>query len=522
MEPSRPSRSLDADTLDFMFPCYLAVNSDLRIMALGSGLQRLAPEAGHGTALLETFQFERPFEISLFAQLAMLRNSQVVLAVRRDERLRLRGVIASQPDGSILLLLSPLILDGRAAEDLGINFTNLSPCDGSAELVMANEMQRIMTIEARELAERLADARDEAVAKQAFFDTVIKLLPTMVTVRDARDGRYLLVNAAAEEVLGISAEEALGRNLFDLFPAAEAEKFAADDAEVIASGDMKVELGVAITTRSLGQRYFVTKKLATHDKAGALYVVTVGEDVTERHEAEDRNEQLRTQLTHVWRMNSLGEMAAMLAHELNQPLTAISNYVNGARAIVTRIELADDDLVDALDKAGAQAVRAGDIIRRTRAMLARDAGALKRESLRSVIDEIEPMLALVAREAAVTMRYDFAPGPDKVLMDRIQIQQVVSNLVRNAVDAVRSSTERIVQVSTERREAEWIVRVQDSGLGVKANMIDQLFTPMASTKPQGMGLGLSISRTIVEHHKGVLWMENSTLGGATFCFTLQR
>ncbi len=130
------------------------------------------------------------------------------------------------------------------------------------------------------------------------------------------------------------------------------------------------------------------------------------------------------------------------------------------------------------------------------------------------------MMGLVAREASVTLQYDLAGGVDDVLVDRIQIQQVVGNLVRNAVDAMKGQDKRLLEISSGRNAEGWMVKVSDSGPGVPPKMVAQLFEPLMSTKEQGMGLGLSISRTIIDHHGGAIWVERSDLGGAAFCFSL--
>jgi two-component system sensor kinase FixL len=243
-------------------------------------------------------------------------------------------------------------------------------------------------------------------------------------------------------------------------------------------------------------------------------------DLTSLHEANDRAQDLSDQLSHVWRMNSLGEMAAILAHELNQPLTAISNYVRGARTLVARLELKDDSLLDAVEKAGDQALRAGEIIRRMRGLISRNDIEQRPESLAEMISEIDFIITLVAREANVTVTYNLSEGLDQVLADRIQIQQVVTNLVRNAVEAMRDGPQRKLEISARPQDGDWLICVEDSGPGIAKEMEDRLFTPLASSKEKGMGLGLSISKTIVENHKGALWVERSHLGGAAFYFTL--
>ena len=153
-------------------------------------------------------------------------------------------------------------------------------------------------------------------------------------------------------------------------------------------------------------------------------------------------------------------------------------------------------------------------------MVAREADEVEVASLAELISEIEPMMGLIARESDVTVQYDLEPGPDHVWVDRIQIQQVIGNLVRNAVEALRDQPDRRLRIGTEKKPGRWIARVEDSGPGIPSGMESQIFEPLKSSKRQGMGLGLSICRTIVEYHQGEIWIEKSPLGGAAFCFSV--
>jgi two-component system sensor kinase FixL len=240
-------------------------------------------------------------------------------------------------------------------------------------------------------------------------------------------------------------------------------------------------------------------------------------------EAERRSEELRAQLTQVWSLNSMGEMASVLAHELNQPLSAVANYLRAARNLIARMELDDDDLIDAVARAGDQAVRAGEIIRTMRDLATRGGTLQKPESMAAMINEVDFIVSLMARDAAVRVVYDLYRGDDTVIADRIQIQQLVVNLARNAIEAVTKYPNRQLNISTRPdSEGGLITIVEDSGPGIDASVSERLFQPLASTKPEGMGLGLSISSAIVENHRGRIWVEPSRLGGAAFCFVLAR
>jgi two-component system sensor kinase FixL len=253
------------------------------------------------------------------------------------------------------------------------------------------------------------------------------------------------------------------------------------------------------------------------------YFAGVVRDLSTMREAERRSDELHAQLTQVWSLNSMGEMASVLAHELNQPLSAVANYLRAARTLIANLEIDDDDLIDAVSRAGDQAVRAGEIIRTMRDLATRGGTEQKPESLSAILAEIEFIISLMVRDAGARVFYDLYKGSDVVLADRIQIQQLVVNLVRNAIDAVSKFPNREIKISTRQdADGKLLTTVEDSGPGVDAAVMGRVFQPLASTKASGMGLGLSICRAIVENHGGKIWVEPSPLGGAAFSFVLAR
>jgi C4-dicarboxylate-specific signal transduction histidine kinase len=265
--------------------------------------------------------------------------------------------------------------------------------------------------------------------------------------------------------------------------------------------------------------------------AGAITLVAHRLEAARRAEAaaaraarpDSRTEELHAQLLQIWSLNSMGEMASVLAHELNQPLTAVANYLRAARTLIANLELEDDDLMDAVARAGDQAIRAGEIIRTMRDLATRGGAQQQPESLSAILKEIDFIISLMARDAGVRVTYDLDRSDDTVLADRVQIQQLVVNLVRNAVEALTKYPTRQIRISTRPDgNAFYLTVVEDSGPGIDESISDRLFQPLSSTKSQGMGLGLSISSAIVENHGGRIWVEPSRLGGAAFCFVLAR
>ncbi|AQR63541.1 PAS domain-containing sensor histidine kinase [Brevundimonas sp. LM2] len=263
----------------------------------------------------------------------------------------------------------------------------------------------------------------------------------------------------------------------------------------------------------------VDVQAARFSARGEDFLTLFIQDVTSVVAAEAAVQDLRQQIIYNWRLNSLGEMASMVAHELNQPLSAILNFLDAARTLVDRPEIDRAKVLKFIESAGGQAERAGDVIRRLRTLMARDTGFHTQVHVAEVIDEIVPILHMSAREhdAAITVRI---PPDDVTCCDRVQIQQIIFNLVRNALDAPTHHERRQVVVSGGPTPDGYRIVVEDNGPGVAETVAAGLFDPLSSSKPGGMGLGLSICKTIVEAHNGTIAYSRSALGGAAFAFTL--
>jgi two-component system, LuxR family, sensor kinase FixL len=246
-------------------------------------------------------------------------------------------------------------------------------------------------------------------------------------------------------------------------------------------------------------------------------------DLTEHHEREQLLHEVQSELLHMSRLSTMGQMASSLAHELNQPLAAITNYLQGSRRLLE--QNSDERLVqlrDALEKAGDQALRTGQIIRRLRDFVARGETEWRIESIKRLIEEISALALVAAKEQSVRVIFQLDPSVDLVLVDKVQVQQVLLNLLRNAIEAMETSERRELIVSTKPVADNMIaVSVADTGPGIDPKIAPQLFQPFVTTKRQGMGIGLSISRTIIESHGGKISMEPNPGGGSIFRFTLR-
>ena len=219
----------------------------------------------------------------------------------------------------------------------------------------------------------------------------------------------------------------------------------------------------------------------------------------------------------------MGEMASTLAHELNQPLSAIANYLKGSRRL---LEGKDDErsamMRDAMDKAAEQALRAGQIIRRLRDFVARGESERRVENIAKLVEEASALALVGVKDQGVRVRFQLDPTIDLVLADKVQIQQVLLNLIRNAIEAMEQAPKRELTISTARAEDDMVAdRVADTGHGISEEARSQLFQAFFTTKRHGMGVGLSICRTIVEAHGGQIRADADPGGGTTFTFTLR-
>ena len=255
---------------------------------------------------------------------------------------------------------------------------------------------------------------------------------------------------------------------------------------------------------------------------GAPYFTGFVRDLTEHQQTQARLQELQSELVHVSRLSAMGEMASALAHELNQPLAAISNYMKGSRRLLADSPDPNRSKIEnALDRAAEQALRAGQIIRRLRDFVSRGESEKRVESLSKLIEEAGALGLSGAREQGVQLRFNLDPEHDQVLVDRVQIQQVLVNLFRNALDAMANSPQRELIASNARVADDMIeVAIFDTGPGIPDDVMPNLFQTFFTTKETGMGVGLSISRSIVEAHGGRMWAESNRSGGATFRFTL--
>lgn len=244
----------------------------------------------------------------------------------------------------------------------------------------------------------------------------------------------------------------------------------------------------------------------------------VARDITERlkHEQESRNQQEKIQITS--RLTTMGEMASSLAHELNQPLTAIVNYNTAAMNLLQSGQTDNPMLITALEKSAAQASRAGKIISRIRSFVKRSDPRRQNVSIRRIVSNVLDLAEIDARKHGIKINEEIEEDLPEVYADPILIEQVLFNLIKNGLEAMSQSTERLLEIKVTRLPKEVLLSVLDYGHGLKDP--ERLFEPFFSTKSEGLGMGLNICRTIIESHNGQLWAEPNPSGGTIFRFRL--
>ncbi|MGN6595427.1 MAG: PAS domain-containing sensor histidine kinase [Sphingopyxis terrae] len=364
---------------------------------------------------------------------------------------------------------------------------------------------------------------DALRAQESHLRSILSTVPDAMIVIDDQ-GKILSFSAAAERLFGYSEAELLGANVSALMPSPDRDRHDGYIARYLATGEKRIiGIGrVVFAQRKDGSTF--PMELSIGEAASEAHPLFTGfiRDLTERQKTEARLESLQSELIHVSRVSAMGTMASTLAHELNQPLTAVANYVEAIRDMLAKPEPEDLQMIrEALDDTAKEALRAGHIVRRLRDFVARGEVEKTIEKLPALINEAAVLGLMGAREKGVEPVFDLDPYASPVLVDKVQIQQVLINLIRNAVEAMTGCPDRRLTVSSRPEQPGFIrVTVADTGPGVAPAIAEQLFTAFVSTKTDGMGLGLSICRTIVEANGGRIWMQPGEEGGTEFHFTV--
>ncbi|GLQ56632.1 PAS domain-containing sensor histidine kinase [Devosia nitrariae] len=426
--------------------------------------------------------------------------------------------IASEGTATVLALIALATILASALLDLpGEPFVIPIAC---LVLAWALVLLIILASRARRTAAEAVAALDNSAAHlQLILDTVLD-----ATVVIETDGTMISFNKAAVRQFGYSPEEAVGQNVRMLMPSPYREQHDGYLERYLTTGEKRI-IGtdrVVVGRRKDGSTFPMNLAVGEFNSAGKTYFTGFIRDLTEREESAARYAEVQSELARLSRLNELGEMASTLAHELNQPLSAIANYVQGSRRLIERVQGPEAQKVrEALEETANQALRAGNIIRHLREFVTRGETEKTSEDIKKLIEEAAALALVGSREYGIRTVFNYGIIEGNVLVDRVQIQQVLINLMRNAIEAMRDTETRSLHVETRlTNEGHVAVEIADTGTGLTAEVAQQLFRPFVSTKPGGMGIGLSISKRIIEAHGGSIDARGNSSGGATFVFTL--
>ena len=366
------------------------------------------------------------------------------------------------------------------------------------------------------------DCAPDIAASEALLRSILATVPDAMIIIDTQ-GVITYFSAAAERMFGYASDEVRGRNIDILMPSPDRERHDSYIRRYLETGQARI-IGIgrfSVGRRRNGETFPMQLSIGEARTDDGRVFTGFIRDLTEREEARVHLEELQNELAHVSRVSAMGTMASSLAHELNQPLTAIANYVEAARDLLDEPVPGNVDAArGALDDAARESVRAGQIVRGLRDFIRRGEAERRVESLPRLISEANALALIGAREQGVGVTVNLDPRAEMVFAEGVQVQQVLVNLIRNAVEAMAVSSTRQLVIRTKRVSPEMVqVSVSDSGQGLDAAIVDRLFEPFLSTKDNGMGLGLSICRTIIESLGGSIWAEPASQG-TTFNFTL--
>jgi two-component system, LuxR family, sensor kinase FixL len=404
-----------------------------------------------------------------------------------------REVVGRRKDGSVF----PMDLSVGEARDEG-------------EPIFVGIIRDITDRKAAELAQRESELRLRSI-----LDTV----PDAIVVIDAR-GVIQSFSPAAEQLFGYKSTEVVGRNVNVLMPTPYREAHDGYIERYLRTGERRIiGIGRVVTGRRKdGETFPMELQVGEFSFSGARYFTGFVRDLTERQEAERRIQDLQAELLHASRLSVMGQMASTMAHELNQPLTAVMNYLEAGRQLLSGGVAAPERTGEMMEKAIGQAQRAGEVIRRLRGFVSKGETERHTQNLNRLVEEALALALVGARQRGVRTSLELDHTLAPVLVDHVQIQQVVLNLVRNAVEAMEEGDRRELAVSTRAITEKGMVeiRVADTGPGIAPELMERLFQPFVTTKATGMGLGLSICREIVEAHQGRLTAGPAPAGGAVF------
>jgi two-component system sensor kinase FixL len=380
------------------------------------------------------------------------------------------------------------------------------------ETIFVGLVRDLSESKAAELALRESESR---------LRSILNTIPDGIIVIDER-GIVQSFSHAAERLFGHSEAEVVGQNVNMLMPSPYHQ--AHDDyiRRYLTTGERRI-IGIGrivVGLRKNGSSFPMELEVGEFATGNGRFFTGFVRDLTEQQAAKRRVEDLQSELLHASRLSVMGQMASAIAHELNQPLTAVISYLETGRMLLQGGSVRPERLDDLMRRAVTQSERAGDVIQRLRQFARKGETERRAENLNGLVEEALAIALLGARQSGVHVTLDLDRNMTPVAVDGVQLQQVVLNLVRNAVEAMQEVEGRELQIGTRLSGDTAEITVADTGPGISPELAERLFQPFATTKKAGMGLGLSISREIVEAHDGELIAAPRPSGGMVFRISL--
>jgi two-component system sensor kinase FixL len=362
---------------------------------------------------------------------------------------------------------------------------------------------------------------EESRYRQAQLQSILDTVPEAMIVIDER-GIMRSFSMTAEQLFGWSAEEVIGKNVSILMPQPYRHEHDAYLRRYLTTGERRI-IGIGrivVGERKDGSTFPMELAVGEAQVGTDRFFTGFVRDLTERRSQERRMHELQSELVHVSRLTAMGEMASSLAHELNQPLSAITSYLRGAGTLLKSEQVDASRIRDVLDRSAEQALRAGDIIKRLREFVAKGESQQTIENPGVLLEEAAALALVGAKEQGVRVALRCDRDLPDIVVDKVQIQQVALNLIRNAIEAMETVNRRELTIAVKRQKDAALFSVTDTGTGISPEIAQHLFEPFVTSKPNGMGVGLSICRTIIEAHGGRISADSNKGGGTIFEFTI--
>jgi two-component system sensor kinase FixL len=385
------------------------------------------------------------------------------------------------------------------------------------ERLMATDRPPSATAAGAQHRRQAGDGETAQPESELRLRSILDTVPDGIIVIDEH-GLIESFSPAAERLFGYAEAEIVGRNVSQLMPSPYREAHDGYLNRYLRTGERRIiGIGrVVVGLRKSGETFPMELAVGEFRVAESRYFTGFVRDLTEQQRVARRLQDLQAELLHASRLSVMGQMASAMAHELNQPLTAVMNYLEAARHLFESAPEAVARVGDLLQRAVAQAERAGDVIRRLRQFVTKGETERRAENLNQLVEEALALALVGARQSGVRVTLDLDQTLPPVLADGVQIQQVVLNLVRNAIEAMEECDRRELIIATHTLPDMAEVTVADTGPGIAPELAERLFQPFVTTKETGMGLGLSICRDIVEAHHGRLTSVPQPEGGTLF------